>query len=289
MPIWVPLIGLISLGLLVAVLLRHTQGAELSPKGLIASEQRQLMVRSLLLLLEIAIPTLTYFYYTAWKYRESNEKATHTPSDRANKSTVFSIWAFPTITMILLAILMWPAAHNLAPQKALASSAKPITIQVVAMRWKWLFIYPDQQIATTNFVQIPVNTPVQFDITGDEVPMSSFWIPQLAGQLYAMTGHVNRLNIMATASGDYAGSSAEINGAGFAGMKFTARAGSAQDFSTWVQNVKASSNVLDTVAYQKLLAPSENNTAAFYSQAKPEIYDTMLAKYSGTHGGHGGY
>src|SRR3989344_4177726 len=117
------------------------------------------------------------------------------------------------------------------------------------MRWKWLFIYPEQGIATVNFVQIPVNRPIQFELTADETPMSSFWIPNLGGQLYTMTSHVNRLNLMADTPGEYTGSSAEINGAGFAGMKFTARVGSQEDFDRFVQNVKRYPSVLNTTTY----------------------------------------
>lgn len=282
-PVLAPVFILSGLTLLIAVLLRGTNVAVLTPKGLIATEQRHLMMRSLLLLLEIAIPTLTFFYYVAWKYRESNKKATYDPNPKHDKSVVFSIWAFPTITMLLLAVIMWPAAHRLAPQKTINNGVQPITIQVVALRWKWLFIYPEQLIATTNYLQIPVNTPVQFDITADEAPMSSFWIPQLAGQLYAMTGHVNRLNMMADVEGEYQGSTAEINGSGFAGMKFIAKASSNDEFNAWVQDIKDSSQVLTAAEYKKLLEPSEYNKPAFYSEAGPDIYATMLQKYSGSH------
>ena len=116
--------------------------------------------------------------------------------------------------------------------------------------------------------------------------MSSFWIPQLGGQLYAMTGHSNLLNLLADKPGDFTGSSAEINGAGFAGMKFTTRASSPQDFTTWVQSVKTSSNVLDGAEYQKLLTPSEYNKAAYYSQTTSDIYDSVILKYAGSHGLH---
>jgi cytochrome o ubiquinol oxidase subunit 2 len=149
-----------------------------------------------------------------------------------------------------------------------------------------LFIYTEQNIATVNFVQIPVNTSVQFELTADEAPMSSFWIPNLGGQLYSMTSHVNRLNLMADTPGDYPGSSAEINGAGFSGMKFTARASSEQDFGLWVQTVKQSPNVLDGAVYDKVLAPSENNPVEFYSAYDEGLYDKVIAKYEGPGGGH---
>jgi len=268
----------------ITFLLQGVDVALFNPKGLIASEQHRLMIISAALLLAITIPTLFLLYFFAWKYRESNEKATHDPTARHGKYFVFSLWAIPSVFMLLLASIMWPATHKLAPQKSIASSAKPITIQVVAMRWKWLFIYPEQNIATVNFVQVPVNTPVRFDLTADETPMSSFWIPNLGGQLYAMTGHQNQLNLIADTPGDYPGRSAEINGAGFSGMKFMARASSQAGFDQWVRDVKLSSGALDTTEYKKLLSPSKNNPAALYSQAESGLYDTLLKKYGGTHG-----
>jgi cytochrome o ubiquinol oxidase subunit 2 len=288
-PILLTILGLASLGLLITVLLQGTDVALLSPKGFIATEQRRLMLFSVFVLLEIAIPTLTVFYFVAWKYRESNEKATYAPHARHGKSLVFGIWAVPCTFMLILASVMWPATHKLAPQKLIDNGAKPLTIQVIAMRWKWLFIYPEQKIATVNFVQIPTDTPVQFELTADETPMSSFWIPHLGGQLYAMTGHLNQLNLMADAPGDFAGSSAEINGAGFAGMKFTARASSMADFNAWVQEVGQSPAVLNSAEYEKLLVPSESNQAALYSKADPDIYANMLMKYAGSHSKHTGH
>ncbi len=285
-PIWLTVLGLACLTLLVAVLLRDNDVALLNPQGLIAGEQRRLMILSVALMLEIAIPTLALFYFVAWKYRESNEKATYAPNTHHNKVVVASMWAFPFITMILLASVMWPATHKLAPQKLIDNGVDPLTIQVVALRWKWLFIYPEENIASVNFVQVPTNRPVQFELTADEAPMSSFWIPHWGGQLYAMTGHANRLNLMAETPGDYKGSSAEINGEGFAGMKFIARASSTEDFARWVQETKSSAEALDTAAYEKLLEPSENNPAAFYASAETGLYGKVLMKYGGSHAPH---
>lgn len=284
--IWLVVIGLLALALVIKLLLQGNDLALFNPKGFIAAEQHRLMILVVVLLLELAIPTLAMFFYTAWKYRDTNDKADYNPDASRNKTVVFTIWALPIITMILLTIVMIPATHKLTPRKAIDSSAEPITIQVIAMRWKWLFIYPEQNIATVNFIQIPIDTPIQFELTADEIPMSSFWIPHLGGQLYAMTGHVNLLNLLADEAGDFAGSSAEINGDGFAGMKFTTRASSAADFNTWIQGIRQSSNVLDATEYQKLLVPSQSNPAAFYSKAGPDIYDTMLMKYTGSHDQH---
>lgn len=281
-----PIVLLSSLVILIKVMLRGKVVEVLSPKGLIASEQRQVMFGALLLLLLIGIPAIFTLYHIAWKYRESNKKAKHIPHARHSRALVFTIWALPSTTLIFLVMLMWPAAHELAPQKPIVDGVKPLRIQVVALRWKWLFIYPEQDIATVNFVQIPTGTPVQFDLSADEAPMNSFWIPQLAGQLYAMTGHVNRLNLVANTSGDYQGSAAEINGDGFAGMRFITRASSMDDFNTWTQRVRQSPLVLEDAEYQNLLKPSQSNSEAYYSKTDPSLYSSIVDKYSGSHGQH---
>ncbi len=277
---------LIEFGLIITYLLLDKNVALFNAKGLIAQEQHSLMMFTLIVLFIVAIPSLFLLFFTAWKYREGNTKASRVSHARRGKSLDLSIWGIPTAVMLLLATVMWSGTHRLVPQKHIAANVKPLTIQVISLRWKWLFIYPDQQIATVNFVQVPVNTPVQFELTADDAPMSSFWIPNLGGQLYSMTSHVNHLNLMAETPGDYPGSSAEINGAGFAGMKFTARASSIQDFDLWVQTVKQSPNVLDTTTYNSVLAPSENNPAAFYSSYESNLYDTVLSKYYGSSGAH---
>ncbi len=287
-PVGFIVLGLIGLGLTITILLRGTDVALLNPKGPIAEAQLNLMIFSAALLLGVAVPTLILLYFFAWKYRESNEKAPYNPSVRHGKFFVFSMWAIPSVFILVLALGMLPATQKLEPSRSIVSDIKPLNIQVIAMRWKWIFIYPEQNIATVNFVQVPVGTPVQFELTADESPMSSFWIPHLGGQLYAMTGHVNRLNLMAEEPGDYPGRSAEITGAGFADMKFIARASSKADFEQWVRNIKLSSDTLDATEYKKLLSPSENNPATLYSKAEPDLFDNLLLKYNGSHknGGH---
>lgn len=280
------LLALFVFSTLIVVLLSNSDVALLNPKGFIALEQYRLIIFTVVLLLDVAIPTLVVLYSFAWEYRESNKKALYNPHIRYGKFFVLGLWAIPSIVVIILASVMWPATHRLEPRKKIASDNKPLTIQVVALRWKWLFIYPEQNIATVNFAQIPTDTSVQFELTADETPMSSFWIPHLGGQLYAMTGHVNRLNLLADTAGDYTGKSAEINGDGFSGMTFTARASSKADFDQWVQHVKQSPKVLDNESYEKLLKPSENNSTEFFAQANQDLYANMLMKYTGSHDHH---
>ncbi|HSH55270.1 MAG TPA: COX aromatic rich motif-containing protein [Candidatus Limnocylindrales bacterium] len=274
------------LALTIAVLLKDADVALLNPKGLIALEQYKLFLISSFILLLIAVPTLFLFYYMAWKYRETNDKAIYDPHVRQGKGLTLSIWAIPIVFMVVLGGIMWSATHRLEPQKAIAANAKPITVQVVALRWKWLFIYPEHNIATVNFVQIPTDTPIRFELTADEVSMSSFWIPHLGGQLYAMTGHVNPLNLMAEKPGDYPGSSAELNGHGFAGMKFIARASSNEVYKSWVSDVQLNSTMLTADGYKEMLKPSENNNVAFYNLADSKLHDKVVMKYTGSHEVH---
>ncbi|MDQ3123501.1 MAG: COX aromatic rich motif-containing protein [bacterium] len=282
-PVLLTIVGLIGLGVIIAVLMRGKDIILLNPKGLIADQQLKLMITATLIMLEIAIPALFFVYYFAWKYRETNEKATYEPNPRHGKLFTIAIWTFPTITMLLLAVLLVPATYKLQPKKPIHEGSKALSVQVVAMRWKWLFIYPEHNIATVNYVQIPIDTPVQFELTADETPMSSFWIPHLGGQLYAMTEHVNRLNLIADTLGDYEGSAAEINGSGFAGMRFNTRVSTKEDFDKWVQDTAVSSEELNSSEYERLLEPSENHPAAFYSKPGPEIYSNILSKYAGGH------
>ncbi len=278
---------LAGLALLVAFLLQGKNVALFHPRGMIAHEQLRLMLVTGGLLLVVAVPTLVLLFSTAWKYRESNHRSMHDPHVRYSKLLAVGMWLIPSTFMALLAFIMWPATHKLEPQKPIAADVKPLTVQVVSLPWKWLFIYPDQNIATINHLQLPVDTPVRLQLTADEMPMSSFWVPNLAGMLYAMTGHSNTLHLIANTPGDYPGSSAEINGAGFAGMKFTARVGSSEDFSRWIDTVRASGRPLDAAEYEKLLKPSENHPGALYSAAETGMYDKVLMKYMDPSGSEG--
>ncbi len=279
------LVGAAGFALLINRLLANNNIALFNPKGLVAQQQMDLMVISVGVLLLAVVPSLFLFYFFAWKYRESNDQATYDPGHRPKKFD-WVAWGVPTAFMLVLALVMWPATHQLEPQKHIAAAGtKPLTVEVVALRWKWLFIYPDQNIATVNFLKLPVNTPVEFDITADDMPMSSFWIPNLGGMLYSMTGHVNRLNLMPTVMGDYEGSSAEINGGGFADMKFVTRVSSQADFDAWVQGIRMSPSALSDTTYQALLKPTDNNPAAYYASVDRGLYNKVLMKYADGMGG----
>lgn len=267
-------------GVLALVLLflhGHNNLTVLNPKGLIALQERNLIIFALLLSLTVVIPVFIFTFAIAWKFREGRGEK-YEPDWDHNRLLEIAWWAIPAIVIFVLAVVTWRGTHALDPRKPIEASAKPITIQVVALQWKWLFIYPEQNIATVNFIEFPVRTPVNFELTAD-APMNSFWIPQLGGQIYAMAGMGTQLHLMADAPGEFAGSTAEISGRGFAGMKFTAKASSVADFDAWVRVVKGFGNTLDVAEYNKLAKPSENNTVAFYASTEENLFNEIIMKF----------
>lgn len=269
--------------LVIAVLTYDIDIALLNPKGLVANEQHWLLITSTLIMLGFGVPVILTLYFFTWKYREDGPNQDYSPKKNTSKAMLAFAWGGPLTIVIILAAIMLPATQRLEPQKPIISDKDQLTVQVVSMNWKWLFIYPEQGIATVNFAQIPVDTPIRFELTADEAPMSSFWVPHLAGMLYTMTGHVNPLNLMADSTGDYPGASAEISGVGFAGMKFTTRVSTEEEFEAWVAETKQSPEHLDDAEYERLLEPSEYEEPAFYASTSPNLYDTIVSKYNSNH------
>lgn len=275
----------LEIAAILAALLHGNTIAILSPKGSIASQERSLIILATVLMLVVVIPVFALTFWIAWKYRASNTKATYTPEWDHNRTIELVWWGIPFVLIGILSVVTWVASHKLDPFRPIASTKEPLTIQVVALDWKWLFIYPEQDIATVNFVQFPVDRPVNFEITSD-APMNSFWIPQLGGQIYAMSGMSTELHLMADKTGDYNGSSANISGKGFAGMTFIARASTDTAFAQWVQSAKQSPNTLSQSTYDELAKPSENNPVAYYSSEEPGLYNAILSKYTSPSGAH---
>ncbi len=275
-----PFFILLSLAaaLFLTLLLYRGESAVMNPKGMIAWKQRNLIVISTILMLIVVIPAFILTFVFAWRYRANNTKAKYAPNwDYSN--LIESIWwGLPFAIIFVLSIITWKRSHELDPFKPIDSSRKPIEIQVVALQWKWLFIYPEQNIASVNFVQFPKETPIRFHITAD-APMNSFWIPELGGQIYAMPGMSAQLHLIADAIGDFRGSSANLSGRGFSGMTFVAKATSQEEFEGWVQTVKQSSQVLNTNLYNSLVHPSERNPVTHYSLGEEKLYEQIMMKY----------
>ncbi len=251
----------------------------LLPKGRIGREELDLIITSLVLMLLVVVPVIIMTFVFAYKYRESNTKAKYDPEWHHSNKIEVVIWGIPIIIIAILGTITWKTSHSLDPYKPIeVSGVKPLTIEVVALDWRWLFIYPEQNIATMNYVQFPENVPIDFKITAD-APMNSFMIPQLGGQIYAMAGMQTHLHLISDTPGDYDGRSVSYSGHGFSGMTFIARVTSAEDFATWVQQVKARPEQLSASLYTELAKQSFESEQQFYSAVAPHLYDNIVMKY----------
>jgi cytochrome o ubiquinol oxidase subunit II len=250
----------------------------LNPSGIIAEQQRDLLITATLLMLIVIIPVFIMVFAFAWRYRAENTKAAYTPDWDHNKAAEAVWWGIPCLIILVLAVITWKSSHSLDPYKSLAADNEQMTIQVVALPWRWLFIYPDHNIATVNYVQFPVDKAVKFEITAD-APMNSFWIPQLGGQVYAMAGMVTKLHLRADKTGEFAGSSANLSGEGFAGMKFTAKASTESEFLAWVEQTKQSTSALNKSAYNELAKPSSESAVQYFGSVDDQLSHHIVMKY----------
>lgn len=250
----------------------------LNPAGQVASRQRQLMLVTVALGLLVVLPVYAMTFVIAWRYREGNKKARYSPELAGNRYAETLWWAIPSAIILVLSIITWRTSHSLDPFQPLNNGKQPIAIDVIALDWKWLFIYPKQGIASVNYVQFPVGTPVDFYITAD-APMNSFWIPQLGSQIYAMPGMSTQLHLVADKAGSYAGSSANISGSGFADMRFTAAATTQQQYDAWLAQIRSSNGTLDASAYHQLEKPGTNLQPVQYAAVTGNLYNRVLLKY----------
>src|SRR5665213_829593 len=216
------LAAVIVAGFALALYLHGRDIPILDPKGPVALGERSVIYLTLALCAIVVIPVFVMLFTFAWKYRADNPKARvyHEPDwDHYNTAAEIIWWLVPGVIVVILSVVAWQSSHALDPYKPLIGSGAPITVEVVALDWKWLFIYPEEGIATVNMLEIPENSPIHFEITAD-APMNSFWIPSLGGQIMAMPGMTTQLNLLASSIGTFNGVSANISGAGFAGMAF---------------------------------------------------------------------
>jgi cytochrome o ubiquinol oxidase subunit 2 len=262
------------------ILYLHTQDVEvLAPRGPIAYQERKLIFFALILSLFVVIPVFTMTFFFAWKYRETNHKATYKPDWDHNNKVEVVWWGIPSILIIILSVAAWNGSHTLDPYRMIAAKKPQMTIQVIALDWKWLFIYPQQHIATINYVAFPSQTPVDFELTSD-APMNSFWIPQLGGQIYAMPGMSTELHLLAYGSGTYNGLSANISGDGFANMTFKAHSETDASFASWVKTVQNSKRMLNDTTYGTLEPATTANPVTYYNYESTDLFDSIVSKYN---------
>jgi len=269
-------------GLLVSLAGCSGNFAVLDPKGSVGVAERSLIATATWAMLLVVVPVIILTLLFAWRYRASNRNATYAPKWAHSTAIEVVVWAIPAAIILFLAILTWRTSHELDPYKPLESSVKPINVEVVALDWKWLFIYPDLGIASVNQLAVPVGTPVNFRITSDSV-MNSFFIPQLGTQVYAMAGMQTRLHLIADEAGDFDGLSSNYSGKGFSDMKFRTLATSQKDFDAWVQKVKASSTQLSMDKYATVAQPQEKAPVQYFSTVDPKLFNNIIAKYNNGH------
>lgn len=252
----------------------------LQPGGTIASQERDLITFCVLLSLLVMVPVFTLLAYFGRTYRATNTKARYQPELGGNKWAETIWWLVPGILMVIISVLTWRSSYALDPYKSLAKPGqKTVHVQVVALDWKWLFIYPDYGVASVNQLALPVHMPVKFDITSDTV-MTSFWIPKLGSQMYAMPGMNTKLNLRADTVGEYPGTAANISGEGFAGMKFTAKVLEPAAFEQWTKASHLEQTaMLDAKTYATLAKPTKDVPPMHYGSVQAGLYNDILMKY----------
>ncbi|MEM7317891.1 MAG: ubiquinol oxidase subunit II [Pseudomonadota bacterium] len=256
----------------------------LDPSGDVASQQADLIIYSTVLMLIIILPVMALTVFFAWKYRESNKKATYAPDWDHSTSLEIIIWSVPLAIIICLAGLTYVATHRLDPYEPLRRvsdgqpidpGVEPMVIQVSAMDWKWLFIYPEHGIATVNEVAAVVDRPIRFEITSTTV-MNSFFVPALAGQIYAMSGMQSELNAVINEPGVYTGFSANYSGEGFSQMRFKFLGQEQADFDAWVEQVRAQGTELDRETMAQLNQPSIAHPVTYYDAVEDGLWDKIV-------------
>lgn len=262
-----------------AIMLLHGKNIEvLNPKGVIAQKELGLIITVCLLISIVVVPLFGLTIYTAYKYREENTSAKYLPEWDSDPILEIIWWAIPASIILVLSIIVWHTSYTLNYYRPINSKVTPVTIQVVSLDWKWLFIYPKERIASVNFIEIPKNTPIDFDLTSDSV-MNAFWVPNLAGQIMTMPGMITQLHILAYDDGIYHGLSSNISGAGFAGMRFAVQVSSSKNFNRWVKSTQKSGNILTMQSYKQLEKPSSYNPKKLYSLKDDSLFNSIVMKY----------
>jgi cytochrome o ubiquinol oxidase subunit II len=251
-----------------------TEGV-LDPQGPIAVADREILLNSLAIMLAIVIPVILAILGVAFWFRASNERARYRPNFAYSGRLEMLVWSIPAMTVFLVGGVAWIGAHDLSPRKPIASTVKPLRVQVASLDWKWLFIYPDQGVASVNRLTIPVGTPVSLELTSSGV-MNSFFVPQLGSQIYTMAGMMTRLHLQADHAGTYRGFSAQFSGEGFSDMHFDADAVTNEKFAQWVDAARSAGPKLDAKTYADLVKPSAAVTPFTYRSVAPGLFDSIM-------------
>ncbi|QWW71346.1 ubiquinol oxidase subunit II [Rhizobium sp. WYJ-E13] len=247
----------------------------MDPHGPTTAAERQILLNSVVIMLCIIVPVIAATLLVAWWYREGNRQACYRPEWTYSGKVEIVIWGIPAMVIMLLGGIAWIGSHELDPARALDSRKTPLNVEVVALDWKWLFIYPDQGLASVNRLVVPVGRPVSLKITSATV-MNSFFVPQLAGQIYAMSGMTTRLHMLANRQGQFQGLSAQFSGDGFSGMRFNVDAVETAEFDGWISSVRQGGRALDAAGYAELARPSPNVQPVTFGNVASGLFDNII-------------
>lgn len=257
-----------------------------NPAGDIGQQEKTLIIVASGLMLLVVIPVIALTLYFAWRYRASKPTADYAPKWAHSTSIEIVVWSIPCVIVAILAVLIWKTTHSLDPYKPIESATPPLRVEVVALNWKWLFIYPDYGIASVNQLAIPVDTPVEFTLTAESI-MNSFFIPELGSQVYAMPSMQTKLHLIANHRGTYRGRSAAYSGSGFSDMHFQTLATSRPDFDNWVAQARKSPLTLNQPGYALLQQDSHGYPATLYGAVRPDLFEQVVNKYMHNGPAHG--
>ena len=246
------------------------------PIGPVGSAEKTILINSTAIMLAIIIPTMIATVAFAFWFRRGNSKATYRPDWEYSGAIELVVWGIPILTVMLLAGIAWIGSHKLEPSRPLESNKPALTVQVVSLDWKWLFIYPDQGIATVNQLVVPAGTPVNYSLTSATV-WNVFWVPQMGTMIYTMPRMTTRLNLQADRQGVFDGLSGHFSGDGFSGMQFKTHVLPPQQFAAWAQGARGSGQALDGRAYAELSKPSSYVKPAVYGAVAPGLFDAIVA------------
>lgn len=270
--------------LLSTLVLAGCEMVVMSPSGDIAAQQRDLIVVSTILMLVIIVPVLFLTLFFAWRYRQSNTAAKYDPEWHHSTGLEVVIWSAPLAIIIALGAITWISTHKLDPYRPLdridadrpvPADIKPLTVEVVALDWKWLFFYPDYGIATVNEMAAPVDVPINFKLTASSV-MNAFYVPALAGMIYTMPGMQTRLHAVINKKGEYEGLSSNYSGDGFSHMRFKFHGLDQAGFDRWIARVKSNGTMLNRDAYLKLEKPSTKEPVRYFSSVEDGLFEAVL-------------
>lgn len=267
-----------AIGVGIWLLVRDANIPVLQPSGEVANKQRDLIIFTVALAGIVVVPVFTLLAFFAVKYREGNDKAKYKPEWADNKWLEIVWWGIPIIIILVLSVVTYLTSHSLDPYRPIESDKQPLKVQVVALQWKWLFIYPEQGVATVNDLTIPVNRPVHFSLSAD-APMSAFWVPALGSQIYSMNSMNSQLNLIANEKGTFKGYNTNINGQGYSKMVFDVNAVDESEFDDWYKQHAASSHVLDKNHLEELVEPGLISAPMYMKLADEDLYDSVIMKY----------